>query len=169
MSEGDRILIADGTIVLRAQTLADGRVMALVEHGGMLGEHKGVNLPDSQVRVEPLTPKDIDDLRFGAKINVDYVALSFVRRASDVEESRAILRGLGRHTPIISKIEHPLAIENLEEILAVSDGVMVARGDLGGGGLARTCPIASEAHHPSCQRSRSSGNHRHPDARIHDR
>jgi pyruvate kinase len=169
VSEGDRILIADGTIVLRAQTLADGRVMALVEHGGMLGEHKGVNLPDSQVRVEPLTPKDIDDLRFGAKINVDYVALSFVRRASDVEESRAILRGLGRHTPIISKIEHPLAIENLEEILAVSDGVMVARGDLGGGGLARTCPIASEAHHPSCQRSRSSGNHRHPDARIHDR
>jgi pyruvate kinase len=131
VSEGDRILIADGTIVLRAQELDEGRLTAKVEHGGVLGEHKGVNLPDSQVRAEPLTPKDISDLKFGAEINVDYVALSFVRRASDVEACRALLKGLGRQTPIISKIEHPLAIQNLEEILAASDGVMVARGDLG--------------------------------------
>jgi pyruvate kinase len=131
VAEGDRILIADGTIVLRAQALNGGTLTALVEHGGILGEHKGVNLPDSQVRAEPLTPKDISDLTFGADIDVDYVALSFVRRASDVEACRALLLGLGRNTPIISKIEHPLAIENLEEILAVSDGVMVARGDLG--------------------------------------
>jgi pyruvate kinase len=131
VSEGDRILIADGTIVLRAQAVVGDTLTALVEHGGMLGQHKGVNLPDSQVRVEPLTPKDVSDLEFGAKIDVDYVALSFVRRASDIEACRELLHGLGRQTPIIAKIEHPLAIENLEEILAVSDGVMVARGDLG--------------------------------------
>jgi pyruvate kinase len=128
---GHRVLIADGTIILRAVEVANGLVRAEVPHGGALGEHKGVNLPDSAVSAEPLTDKDVADLAFGAEIDVDYVALSFVRRASDVEACRAILTGLGRTTPVISKIEHPLAIDNLEEILAVSDGVMVARGDLG--------------------------------------
>ena len=128
---GDRILIADGTLVLRAERVSENTVDARIEHGGPLGEHKGVNLPDSQVSVEPLTEKDIVDLRFGAEIDVDYVALSFVRRASDVEACKDHLRGMGRDTPVISKIEHPLAIANLEAILEASDGVMVARGDLG--------------------------------------
>lgn len=128
---GDRILITDGTLVLRAKTISRGIVRAEVLHGGALGDHKGVNLPDSQALAEPLTPKDSADLEFGASIDVDLVALSFVRRASDIDACRARLSSLGRHTPIVSKIEHPLAIENLEEILAASDGVMVARGDLG--------------------------------------
>jgi pyruvate kinase len=128
---GDRILIADGTLVLRAERVTDSTVLARVEHGGALGEHKGVNLPDSHVSVNPLTEKDIADLGFGAEMDVDYVALSFVRRASDIEACKEQIRALGRDTPVISKIEHPLAIANLEAILEASDGVMVARGDLG--------------------------------------
>lgn len=128
---GQRILIADGTITLRATKVNGSSVEATIEHGGMLGEHKGINLPDSQVSADPLTDKDIDDLRFGTEMAVDYVALSFVRRASEIEACREVIRGFGYKTPIISKIEHPLAIENLEPILAASDGVMVARGDLG--------------------------------------
>ena len=128
---GDRVLIADGALVLRAIRTDGVSIHATVEHGGELGEHKGVNLPDSLVSVDPLTEKDVVDLKFGAETDVDYVALSFVRRASDVEACRALLASIGRDTPIISKIEHPLAITNLEEILKASDSVMVARGDLG--------------------------------------
>ena len=128
---GHRILIADGTIQLRADRVSDGEVDATVIHGGLLGEHKGVNLPDTAVSAEALTPKDRADLEFGARVGVDYVALSFVRRADDVAACRSLVNELGTDTPIISKIEHPLAIDNLDEILAASDGVMVARGDLG--------------------------------------
>ena len=131
VQEGQRILIADGTIMLRATKVDATVVHATVEHGGLLGEHKGINLPDSHVSADPLTDKDVDDLRFGAELDVDYVALSFVRRASDLDACREIIRGFGRETPIIAKIEHPLAIDNLEAILAATDGVMVARGDLG--------------------------------------
>jgi pyruvate kinase len=129
--EGDRVLIADGTITLRVTSVGNGSVEAVVVNGGMLGEHKGVNLPDSFVSAEPLTERDREDLAFGASIGVDYVALSFVRRASDISACRVLLHDLGSSAPIIAKIEHPQAIANLEEILAASDGVMVARGDLG--------------------------------------
>ncbi|MEE8518129.1 MAG: pyruvate kinase [Dehalococcoidia bacterium] len=128
---GQRILIADGTISLRVTALRDGELEATVVNGGLLGEHKGVNLPDSSVSADPLTPKDLDDLRFGVEIGVDYVAMSFVRRGSDVIACKRFISELGRDTPLIAKIEHPEAIENLEEILRESDGVMVARGDLG--------------------------------------
>jgi pyruvate kinase len=128
---GHRILIADGTIILRATRIDDDSVEALIEHGGLLGEHKGVNLPDSRVSADALTSKDKTDLAFGVRMGADYVAMSFVRRAEDVAACRRIVNELGADTPIISKIEHPLAIDNLEEILAASDGVMVARGDLG--------------------------------------
>ncbi|MEX2599978.1 MAG: pyruvate kinase [Dehalococcoidia bacterium] len=128
---GHRILIADGTIALRAAAVENGAIEATVLNGGMLGEHKGVNLPDSSVSAEPLTPKDEADLAFGVKMDVDYVALSFVRRRDDVLACRRLVARLGGRAPIISKIEHPEAITNLEEILAASDGIMVARGDLG--------------------------------------
>ena len=128
---GHRILIADGRIVLRASAVSRGRIQAEVLTGGSVGEHKGVNLPDSDISVHPLTPKDHEDLALGAELAVDFVALSFVRRGDDVLACKRVLAELGRETPVIAKIEHPQAIANLEEILAASDAVMVARGDLG--------------------------------------
>ncbi len=128
---GHRILIADGRIVLRASAVSRGRIQAEVLTGGSVGEHKGVNLPDSEVSMPPLTPKDHEDLALGAELEVDFVAMSFVRRGDDVLACKRVLAELGRETPVIAKIEHPQAIVNLEEILAASDAVMVARGDLG--------------------------------------
>lgn len=128
---GQRVLIADGRIVLRVTHVSRDALTTLVEAGGEIGEHKGVNLPDSHVSAEALTPKDRADLAFGAQIGVDYVALSFVRRAADLKECRSVLREVGSEAPLISKIEHPTAITFLDEVLDASDGVMVARGDLG--------------------------------------
>ncbi|MCH7607704.1 MAG: pyruvate kinase [Chloroflexi bacterium] len=128
---GHRILIADGRIVLRAVAVSREEIQAEVLSGGSVGEHKGVNLPDSEVSMPPLMPKDHEDLALGAELEVDFVALSFVRRADDVLACKQVLADLGRDTPVVAKIEHPLAIANLEEILAASDAVMVARGDLG--------------------------------------
>ncbi len=128
---GHRVLIADGAMALRVVGVRASGFDAEVVAGGLLTAHKGVNLPDSRVTADPLTPKDRADLAFGSEIGVDYVALSFVRSAADVRACRDLLRELGAETPIVSKIEHPLAIENLAEILEASDAVMVARGDLG--------------------------------------
>ena len=131
VSVGDRVLLADGAIVLRVTEVVPPDVHVRVVQGGVLGQHKGVNLPDSGVSVATLTEKDKEDLRFGAEQDVDYVALSFVRRRDDILECRRYLHALGSTAPIIAKIEHPLAIRNLEGILVACDGVMVARGDLG--------------------------------------
>ena len=131
IAAGDRILIADGTILLRVNGVEDGEIRASVLQGGPLGEHKGVNLPDTSVSTEPITAKDRYDLAYGARMGLDYVALSFVRTAADVAACKRIIASLGVDTPVISKIERPEAIVNLEGILAASDGVMVARGDLG--------------------------------------
>lgn len=128
---GDRILIADGHVTLRV-TEADGEgLRAEVTTGGTLTSHKGVNLPDSNVTAESLTEKDRGDLAFGASIGVDYVAMSFVRSGEDVRSCRALLRTMGEPSPIIAKIETPMAIAGLAGILQESDGIMVARGDLG--------------------------------------
>jgi len=131
VAPGHRILIADGTIVLRVTAVSAPDVEATVVQGGLLGAYKGVNLPDSRVSVPTLTEKDREDLAFGTAHHVDYVALSFVRRREDILECRRYLHQLGSNCPIIAKIEHPEAITNLEEVLIASDGVMVARGDLG--------------------------------------
>ena len=128
---GDRILIADGTMVLRVESQGAARVRARVEQGGRLGAHKGVNLPDTAVSIPPLTDKDREDMAFGVKQGVDYVALSFVRRRDDLLECRRLLHSLGGRSPIIAKIEHPEALADLDGVLTASDGVMVARGDLG--------------------------------------
>jgi pyruvate kinase len=129
--KGDPILLDDGKLRLRVLSSAKGEVLAQVEVGGSLKDHKGMNLPGVALSTPSVTRKDYDDLAFGLALGVDYVALSFVRQPSDVEKVRAFIRRRGRTTPVIAKIEKPEAVERLDAIVAVADGVMVARGDLG--------------------------------------
>ena len=131
VAPGHRILLADGSIALRVVSVSPPTLEAEVETGGTLGERKGVNLPDSRISAPALTDKDQEDLAFGVAHDIDYVALSFVRRREDVLACRRHIHLLGGAAPVIAKIEHPEAIENLEEVLSACDGVMVARGDLG--------------------------------------
>jgi pyruvate kinase len=128
---GDRVLLDDGRLRLRVLSTAQEAVRARVEHGGPLGEHKGINLPGVAVSAPALTTKDKTDIEFGLAQGVDYVALSFVREAEEIRAARRFLRSLGARLPLIAKLEKPQAIQKLDSILAASDGVMVARGDLG--------------------------------------
>ncbi|NTU78181.1 MAG: pyruvate kinase [Chloroflexales bacterium] len=127
----DRILLSDGLIELLVIAHSDSEVETEVVHGGRLKEHQGINLPGVRVSAPAATEKDIEDLHFGLAQGVDYVALSFVRKASDIIEVKEIIRRAGKSTPVIAKIERPEALDVLPEILAAADGVMVARGDLG--------------------------------------
>jgi pyruvate kinase len=127
----DKILFDDGRIVLNVLGVEGEKVKVHVEQGGGMRDHVGVHLPSKTMRVSALTEKDKQDLVFGLSQGVDYIALSFVRRAEDLRLVREICTAWGQPTPIIAKIETPDAIENLESIVAASDGVMVARGDLG--------------------------------------
>ncbi len=127
----DRILFDDGRIIFTVKSITGGRLVAVVEEGGAMRNHVGVHLPSRTMRVSALTEKDKEDLVFGLSRGVDYIALSFVRRADDLKLVRDICNAWGQPTPIIAKIETPDALENLESIIAASDGVMVARGDLG--------------------------------------
>src|SRR6266436_2055995 len=128
---GDRILLSDGLIELRVEQVPDRQVVCTVVNGGALGEHKGINLPGVKLRVPAMTPKDREDLVFALKHGADYIAVSFVRRPEDVLLAKQLIRRAGKDTPVIAKLEKPEAIEKLDEILHVADGVMVARGDLG--------------------------------------
>jgi pyruvate kinase len=128
---GDRILLSDGLIELRVERVRGGEVICEVVNGGALGEHKGINLPGVELRVPAVTQKDREDLAFALKQGADYIAVSFVRRPEDVLVAKSLIRRWGKDTPVIAKLEKPEAIENLDGILRVADGVMVARGDLG--------------------------------------
>ena len=128
---GDRILLADGLIELRVEGTTASEITCLIVNGGVLGEHKGINLPGVMVSSPSLTEKDKQDLQFGIAQGVDYVALSFVRRAEDISALRSLLDAAGARIKVIAKLEKPEAIDNLDSILDVSDAVMVARGDLG--------------------------------------
>ena len=128
---GDPILIDDGKIRLRVTTVDDTDVVCEVLVGGMVSNNKGINLPGVAVSVPALSDKDEEDLRFALSLSVDYVALSFVRDAKDVEDVRRVMREVGVMLPVIAKIEKPQAIDNLDEIIEAFDGFMVARGDLG--------------------------------------
>jgi pyruvate kinase len=128
---GSRILLSDGKLSLRVRTIKGDEVECDVVDGGLLAEHQGINLPGAVLSVPSLTEKDIKDLRFGLKHDVDVVAVSFVRTAADVREVKRLIAEKGSDTPVIAKLEKPQAIDNLEEIFEVADGVMVARGDLG--------------------------------------
>ena len=131
VKRGDRILLSDGLIELRVQATTPHEVVCEVANGGLLGENKGINLPGVKLRVPALTEKDRSDLRFALSQGADYIAVSFVRRAEDVQLAKALVKRSKKDTPVIAKLEKPEAIENLREILQVADGVMVARGDLG--------------------------------------
>lgn len=131
VSPGDRVLIADGTVELRVNSTDGVSVKCEVVAGGWIGDKKGINLPGVNVSTPSLTRKDMADLQWGLDHGVDYVALSFVRKPTDVIRLRLYLEERERMLPIIAKIEKPEAWEQLDEILAESDGVMVARGDLG--------------------------------------
>lgn len=128
---GDRILIDDGLIEVKVRSVSLELVNCEVVYGGILKESKGMNLPGVNVSAPALSEKDINDLDFGISQGVDYVALSFVRKAADVLDLKDYLREKGADIPVIAKIEKPEAMENLEAILEESDGIMVARGDLG--------------------------------------
>jgi pyruvate kinase len=125
---GDRVLINDGLIELVVLEVAPPRVTARVLHGGQLTSHKGINLPGVSVSAPSITDKDREDVKFAVDQGIDYLALSFVRRAQDVAELRAMIP---REILVIAKIEKDSALENIESIIRASDGVMVARGDLG--------------------------------------
>ena len=128
---GDRILLSDGLIELRVEQVRGGEVICEVINGGALGEHKGINLPGVKLHVPAITQKDREDLAFALNHGADYVAVSFVRRPEDVLLAKSLIRRARKDTPVIAKLEKPEAIENLDGILRVADGVMVARGDLG--------------------------------------
>ncbi|MGE5173500.1 MAG: pyruvate kinase [Betaproteobacteria bacterium] len=128
---GDTVLLDDGRLELRVTRKNARSISCKVIRGGVLKSHKGVNLPGAHLSLPSLTRKDKEDLRFGVKQNVDYIALSFVRTADDILQTRSFVRSLGADLPVIAKIEKPEAIRNLDEIIRAADGVMVARGDLG--------------------------------------
>jgi pyruvate kinase len=129
VKRGEPILVNDGRIRLRVLKVKGPEIFCRVEVGGVISDQKGVNLPEAHLSIRSITQKDEEDLAFGQKIGVDFVALSFVRSAADVAQARPYVRRLG--TPLIAKIEKPQAVANLEEIAQAADGVMIARGDLG--------------------------------------
>jgi pyruvate kinase len=128
LQPGARLLIDDGKLVLRVQSVSDDQIACRVEVGGRISDNKGVNVPDVVVPLPALTPKDRSDLTFALEHGVDWVALSFVQRPEDVAEARALIGG---KASLLAKIEKPAALERLGEILELADAVMVARGDLG--------------------------------------
>ena len=130
---GDKLLVNDGNIVLKVVKCGKDYADTVVEVGGVVSSNKGVNLPNSALNISPLTTKDLKDLDFALSLGIDCICLSFVQKLSDVEEARKII---GKRAWIISKIEKPQAIDDVDNIIAASDMVMVARGDLG-----VECPI----------------------------
>jgi len=129
---GSTLLLDDGRIQLNVTSTTDRAITTTVVDGGELGERKGINAPGVELPVSGLTGKDLEDLRFGAAKGVDFIALSFVQSAADLERAREALREAGAsHIPLVAKLERPKAVEHLDDILRVSDAVMVARGDLG--------------------------------------
>ena len=131
LQPGNRILIDDGKIELVVRRTTSEVIEAEVVFGGPVRSHKGVNLPGSHLSVPALTEKDEADLRFGLRLGVDWVALSFVRREADLAKARAVMREVGVVRPLMAKIEKIEALDELEEIVRAADGIMVARGDLG--------------------------------------
>ncbi|MEU8688917.1 pyruvate kinase [Streptomyces sp. NPDC048665] len=131
VTPGERVLVDDGKVCLEVTAVDGACVHTRVVEGGMVSDHKGLNLPGVAVSVPALSAKDEDDLRWALRAGVDVIALSFVRSGKDAEDVHRIMAEEGRRLPVIAKVEKPQAVENLDEIVAAFDGIMVARGDLG--------------------------------------
>jgi len=129
---GDRLLLADGLVELRVDATDGHEIQTTVVEGGDIGEHKGINAPGVPLPVSCITPKDVDDLRFGLSLGVDMVAVSFVQTAADLRRARHLMIDANAgDVPLMAKLERPQALDTLDDILSVCDAVMVARGDLG--------------------------------------
>ena len=128
---GDRVLLADGVMELRVESVEGTEVECTVVQGGVLEDRKGINLPGVLVSAPSLTSKDITDAKFALELGVDFLAQSFVRRAADVEELKQLIEEAGHESFVVAKIERPEALRHGDEILQVADAIMVARGDLG--------------------------------------
>src|SRR5690349_13824067 len=131
LAAGNDVLIDDGLVRLRVEEVEHGRARCRVVIGGIVSSHKGVNLPGVPLPIPSLTPKDVSDLELALELEVDYVALSFVRSAADVRELRELIGESDSHAEVIAKIEKAEAVDALDDILAETDAIMVARGDLG--------------------------------------
>ncbi|NRA64026.1 MAG: pyruvate kinase [Pseudobacteriovorax sp.] len=131
VSEGQRVMMDDGLLILQVQKVKSAGVDVKVLEGGLLKNRKGVNFPDSKLSLPAMTDKDSKDLLFGIANNVDYVALSFVQDPSDIRQIKAMIKALGSDVPVVAKIEKLPAIDKIDEIAELADGLMVARGDLG--------------------------------------
>jgi pyruvate kinase len=128
---GDRVLVDDGKVSLEVVDVDPPRVVTRVVEGGVVSDHKGINLPGVAVSVPAMSDKDVEDLRWGLQLGVDLIALSFVRSAEDVRDVHRVMDEEGLRLPVLAKIEKPQAVERLEEVIEAFDGIMVARGDLG--------------------------------------
>ncbi|MFD6534574.1 pyruvate kinase [Streptomyces sp. NPDC060184] len=131
VTPGERILVDDGRVTLQVTAVDGPHVRTTVLEGGVVSDHKGLNLPGVAVSVPALSEKDIDDLRWALRIGADVIALSFVRSGKDIVDVHRVMTEEGRRLPVIAKVEKPQAVENIDDIVAAFDGIMVARGDLG--------------------------------------
>ncbi|MFC7216641.1 pyruvate kinase [Streptomyces polyrhachis] len=144
VTTGERILVDDGRVTLEVTHIDGPRVHTMVIEGGMVSDHKGLNLPGVAVSVPALSEKDREDLRWALRTGVDTIALSFVRNADDIRDVHRIMDEEKRRLPVIAKIEKPQAVDNLEAIVDAFDGIMVARGDLGVEMPLETVPVVQK-------------------------
>lgn len=150
---GDRILMDDGKLEVKVTGIEDQNVITEVVYGGLLKSKKGVNLPNTKVSMPSVTDKDYEDLAFGLEHDVEWIALSFVRRASDIQEVKDYIKSKGKNTRVVAKIEKPEAIDNIDSIIEVTDGIMVARGDLGVELPAEEVPMIQKMIVEKCNRA----------------
>ncbi|MFN9944400.1 MAG: pyruvate kinase, partial [bacterium] len=128
---GEPVMINDGRVKLTVTSRDADKIRAHVDIGGLISSHKGVNLPATPLPVSSITEKDLQDLRFGIQLGVDWVAVSFVRSPADLEPAKRMIEAAGSKIRLIAKIERPEAVAQLNDILEVADAIMIARGDLG--------------------------------------
>ena len=166
LEPGHAILIDDGKLRLEVEEVAPGhRARAVVRVGGKVSDRKGVSLPDTTLPLAAMTDKDRADLEAAIEIGVDWIALSFVQRPEDIAEVKKVARGRAQ---VLAKLEKPQALARLDEIMDVSDAIMVARGDLGVEMPLEKVPGPAKAHHPQCAARRQAGDRGDADARIDD-